>query len=601
MSPFNKKEKKGSSLKTVWFFIKEYKFHFFFLIAIAVLAGVLESLNVALLNPILTDTLGLDASSNVFMNAIYNFSKIIPINDALIRYSILFIILAVFVFLTKLVYFFFSTKLASRIVIKSKEAVFDKCINSDYQFFVDNKQGEILYKTSTAPNSISRLLIILSNVAVELILSVSIFTLLISLSWKATIILVIAGIGYYYLTKYLSLKVHYIAGRKKLESGQTETVVVNEYTTGIKQIKVFRTFPYWKNMFDKAINTYWKYFRKGYFWSRVPEILILLLTYIAIGAVIIFIKLQYPGDFITTIPTLGTFAFAIFMIIPKLSNFGNYRMQFMNLLPNIEAVKDMLKDKTYTKIKNGTKTFTGLKSKIELKNVKFSHKERDVLLDNVSLEIKKDKMTALVGASGSGKSTIVNLLLRLQDVDNGGVLIDNINIKELNIFSFLDKVGFVSQETFIFNASVKENISFGKEYSDEEVIEAAKFANAHDFIKKLPDGYDTIVGDRGMRLSGGEKQRIAIARAIIRKPEVLILDEATSSLDNVSENVVQKAINKVSKGCTTFIIAHRLSTIQNADIIYVIDEGKVVESGTHKELLSKDGKYKELYQIQKEK
>ena len=193
----------------------------------------------------------------------------------------------------------------------------------------------------------------------------------------------------------------------------------------------------------------------------------------------------------------------------------------------------------------------------------------------------------------------MNLLLRLFDVQQGGLFIDEVNIKDYNIFSFLKKVGCVSQESFIYNASIKENIAFGGEYTDEEIIAAASLSNADEFIQKLPDGYDTIVGDRGLRLSGGEQQRLAIARAMVRKPEILILEEATSSLDNISEGMVQKAINNVSKNCTTFIIAHRLSTIQNADMIYVLDNGKIVESGTHGELLKKKGKYWELYTKQK--
>jgi ABC-type multidrug transport system fused ATPase/permease subunit len=397
----------------------------------------------------------------------------------------------------------------------------------------------------------------------------------------------------------LSTKIAYKAGRQKYQSGQKEMVIINEFTEGIKQIKVFQTFPYWKNLFDKTVHTFWRYSRKSAFWTQVPEILLFFLTYISIGGAVIFIKLQYPGNFENTLPVIGTFAFAVFLIMPKLSKLGNYRMLMMDVLPSAAAIFEMLKDTTYGKIKNGNKEFTGLKSGIELRNVKFAHKDRDILLDNVSLKIKKDKITALVGPSGSGKSTIVNLLLRLYDVDEGGVYIDDTNIKDYYIFSFLKKVGYVSQETFIYNASILDNIAFGDNFTEKEIMEAAKLANADEFIQQLPEKYDTLVGDRGTKLSGGEKQRIAIARAMIRKPEILILDEATSSLDNISENIVQKAINKISKNCTTLIIAHRLSTIQNADIIYVIDHGKIVESGTHAELLKKKGKYWELYNIQK--
>jgi len=590
---------KRNTLKIIWFFFTNYKLEFLFLILLAAIIGITESLNVAILYPIISEGLDTSVVENPFLSFVNIFAQAIPIGSILVRYCILFIVLAFIVFICKLIFFFFSVRLTAKIVIESKKDVFNKCIHSDYQFFIDNKQGEILYKTSTAPNYISSLLHIISDCSIEIILSASIFILLLSLSWKGTLLIVIGGIGYYYLSNYLSVKIHYKSGRKKLESSQTEAVIITEYTSGVKQIKVFETFPYWKELFDKAISTYWKYYKKGFFWQKFPEILIILLLYFSIGSVVIFIKLQYPDTFINTIPLIGTFAFAVFMILPKISKFGSYRMQFMDILPNVESVFEMLKDKKYNKIENGDKKFIGLNSGIEFKNVDFAYKDRKALLDNFSVKIKKDKMTALVGPSGSGKSTVANLLLRLYDIEKGGVFIDDVNIKEFDIFTFLDKAGFVSQDTFIYNASVKDNIAFGNEYTDQEVTEAAKLANADEFIQQLPERYDTIVGDRGMRLSGGEKQRIAIARAMIRKPEILILDEATSSLDNISENVVQKAINKVSKSCTTFIIAHRLSTIQNADTIHVIDKGKIVESGTHKQLLKKKGKYWELYNIQK--
>jgi len=597
----NKKNSRGNSLRMIYFFLGKHKLHFLFLIVLAIFIGFFESLNVALMQPILANGLEIDYTNNMFITFINDATSIIPIQDELIRHSIAFIALAIFVFIAKLFYFYFSLKITAMIVINAKEDVFRKCMGSDYQFFVDNKQGEILYKTSTAPNNLVTMLNILTNIFVELLFTVSVFILLFSISWKASILIIIVGVGYYYLTKYLSMKVHYISGKRKLESGQTEAVIISEYTTGAKQIKVFETYNYWKKLYDKAIHTFWKYQRKGSFWAKIPELLLMLLLYLSIGVVVVFLKVQYPGDFAHTIPVIGTFAFAMLMLLPKLSNFGNYRMNFMNVLPSVEAVYKLIRDKTYNKIKNGTKEFITLDTGIDLKKVKFSHKERDLLFKDISLKIEKDKVTALAGPSGSGKSTIVNLILRLHDVDGGSVCINNVNIKDYDLFTFLRKVGFVSQDTFIYNASIAENIAFGGKYTDQEILEAAKLANADEFIQKMPDKYGTIVGDRGMRLSGGEKQRLAIARAMIRKPEILLLDEATSSLDNISENVVQNAINKVSKNCTTFIIAHRLSTIQNADKIYVLDEGKIVEGGTHKDLLKKKGKYWELYNIQKEK
>ena len=590
---------KKRSLEIIWYFFNEYKIHFIFLILMSIFIGILESLNVAILYPILSYGLGTSVSDNFFLNFIDNFVQIIPFDDDLIRYCFLFVIFAFIIAILKIFYFFFSVKLTSKIMITVKKNIFNKYINSDYQFFVDNKQGELLYKISIATNSINSILNIMSNIFVEVILSASIFMLLFSMSLKGSVLIIIGGIGYYYLTKYLSQKIHYIAGKKRLETGKQETVIVNEFTSGIKQIKVFKTFEYWKDIFDKTINTYWEYHRKGFFWKHIPEILLFMLIYISIGFTVIFIKLQNPSGFISTIPVIGTFAFAIFMIMPKLAKFGQYRMNLVYDFPHVETVYNLLKDKTYNKIKNGIKKFTILNSCIEFKNTRFTYKNRNILLDDVTLKIEKDKTTAIVGSSGSGKSTIANLILRLYDADNNSIFIDDVSIKEYDIFSFLEKIGYVSQDTFIYNASIKENITFGGNYTEEEIINASKLANANEFIQMFPDKYKTIVGDQGVMLSGGEKQRIAIARAMIRKPEILILDEATSSLDNISESIVQQAINKVSKNCTTFIIAHRLSTIQNADIIYVLDGCKIVEKGNHYELLEKKGKYWELYNIQK--
>ena len=592
------KKNKDSKLKTIWFFVGKYKLFFFLLIGLAIFSGMLEAANVGLMYPIINNILNTQGGENAFLTLIEPYLKIIPIDDELLRLAIAFIIIATVTFIFKAIYYFFSAKLSAVITKEAKKKMFYKCMKSDYQYFVDNKQGEILYKTSQAPNSIAITLQTLSDIFLHSFLAISIFVLLISMSWKLFIIVGIAGLIYLYAIREISTRISYKAGAKKRDSGQKERVIVSEYTSGIKQIKVNETFDYWKDMFDKTIDTFWFHHRRNYFWNKLPQIFLWVVMYGSIGAAIIAIKILYPGRFLDLLPLIGTFATGIFIVLPKIGQFGQFRMLFMNQMPNVETVYEELKDEKYYKIENGTKKFEKLKKGIFFRNVIFAHKERDVLLKDINLKIGKDKTTALVGPSGTGKSTIVNLMLRLYDVDEGGVFIDDSNIKEYDIFSFLDKVGFVSQDTFIFNASVKANISFGRNFSDKEIIDAAKKANINEFITKLPNGYDTLVGDRGMALSGGEQQRVAIARAIIRKPEILFLDEATSSLDTVSEKMVQDAIEKISKSCTTFIIAHRLSTVKNSDVIHVLENGKIVESGNHKELLEKKGKYWELYKAQ---
>jgi subfamily B ATP-binding cassette protein MsbA len=231
--------------------------------------------------------------------------------------------------------------------------------------------------------------------------------------------------------------------------------------------------------------------------------------------------------------------------------------------------------------------------------VTFSYNEGDEILHDLSFEAEPGQAVGLVGPSGAGKSTIASLLPRFYDCDAGTIRIDGTDIKHVTLDSLRNQVGIVPQETILFNGSVYDNILYGRlDATKEEIEEAAKAANAHDFIMELPDGYNTMLGDRGVNISGGQRQRIAIARAILKDPRILILDEATSALDTESERVVQEALNRLMVGRTSIIIAHRLSTIKNADRILVLDKGKLVEDGTHEELMNKNGLYAHLYQIQ---
>ena len=236
---------------------------------------------------------------------------------------------------------------------------------------------------------------------------------------------------------------------------------------------------------------------------------------------------------------------------------------------------------------------------VALKEVSFSYDGTHNALENVTFDVKPGQMIAFVGPSGAGKSTIANLIPRFYDVTEGSIEIDGLDIRDVTLNSLRSQIGIVPQETLLFSTSIMENIRYGRlDATDDEVLEAARAANAHEFITQMPEGYQTMIGERGLALSGGQRQRIAIARAILKDPQILILDEATSALDTESEKIVQAALDKLMMGRTSFVIAHRLSTIFGADCIFVIDHGRIVESGTHEELLALDGLYSHLYKIQ---
>jgi subfamily B ATP-binding cassette protein MsbA len=290
------------------------------------------------------------------------------------------------------------------------------------------------------------------------------------------------------------------------------------------------------------------------------------------------------------------FLFALFSIMSPVATIVHNISQLQRGIVSTKRVFDILDQEA--EISSNNKPVQGFNEKIEFKDVSFGYNS-DLVLRNINFTVYKGKKIALVGASGSGKSTIIDLLVRFYDPISGEILLDGTNIKEFDIKSYRNLFGIVSQEIILFNDTIRNNILIGKpDATEEEIIDACKISNSYNFISKLPDGLDTVIGERGVMLSGGERQRIAIARAVIRNPQILIFDEATSSLDSESEKVVQEAINYSLKDKTAIIVAHRLSTIVDADEILVFENGEIVERGNHSELLGKNNIYKKLYSLQ---
>jgi ABC-type multidrug transport system fused ATPase/permease subunit len=595
----SEKEKKrtGSILEIIFFFFGPYKLRVGAMLVLFLLTGALEAATIAAVYPILSVAFGTGAGQGGFVLSFFaRLADILPIKDTFIAYCVIFLVLAVLSFIVKLFSATFRIKLTAVVVENNQNAIYQQYLQADYQYFIDHKQGDMIYNAATAPLQISSLMSGVTELISQVILSISVFVLLFSLSWQGSIAVLFVGVSYQFLSRYLGKKVSYQSGKGEMEAFREYNVILNETISGIKQVKAFGVGDSWKARFRGTVTRLWQFVIKRTVWSQIPPLLLFFVMYLAVGIIVLAIKIAAPANFMTLIPVFGAFAFAVFRLVPFISSIGGVLMSVMSSLPDCEAVYSILSEKI-THIEDGKKEFGSFKSEIKFDNVSFTHKHRKKTLNGISVTFEKGKTTAIVGRSGSGKTTLINLLLRLFDVDQGEIKIDGVNIKEFRLASWLEDVGFVSQDTFILNDTIETNITFGSEgYTHEQVIEAAGYADAHAFISELPGGYGTLVGDKGVRLSGGQAQRIAVARAMIRKPEILVFDEATNNLDNISETAVQRAIEEISKGHTVIIIAHRLSTVVNADKIIVFEDGRVVEQGNHALLLEKRGAYWELYQ-----
>ena len=322
-----------------------------------------------------------------------------------------------------------------------------------------------------------------------------------------------------------------------------------------------------------------------------------------LGILMIAVLLWFGGTMVLVDKTLEGSDFIAFMglaynILTPAKAISKASYDFRRGNAAAERVFEILDFENPIKEKENAIDIQEFKSSISIKNIIFRYEEQNVLT-NFSLEIPKGKTIALVGQSGSGKSTIANLLTRFYDVQEGSIEIDGIDIKDMKTNSLRKLIGVVSQDSILFNESVKNNLLIGKpDATDNEILEATKVANAYEFIKDLPEKFNTNIGDSGGKLSGGQKQRLSIARAVLKNPPIMILDEATSALDTESERLVQNALENMMKNRTSIVIAHRLSTIQNADLIVVMQKGKIVEQGTHAQLIHKNGMYKKLVEMQ---
>ncbi|MBQ6084501.1 MAG: ABC transporter ATP-binding protein [Bacteroidales bacterium] len=472
-------------------------------------------------------------------------------------------------------------------------------------FYSKHKKGDIMARITTDVQEIEVSIISYLDVFIKSPLTIiAYFAYMLGVSWRLTLfvllLLPIGGLIIGWIGK--SLKKDSLDGQNRF-AGMLATI--EETIGGLRIIKAFNAIGYSSEKFNEQNGNYTRVIkfvnRKRDLSSPMSEFLssIIIAIVIWFGATLILNASSSP-DAVPSITAANFIAYIVVFsqIISPAKSFSQGFYSLQKGMASADRIFEVLDAEEVIVEKRDALELPDFKESINYNNVSFHYNEVNVL-KNINLTIPKGKMIALVGESGGGKSTLVDLLPRFYDVSKGNITIDGIDVRDFKICDVRGLMGIVSQESILFNDTVFNNIAFGLEHATREaVIEAAKIANAHDFIMEMEDGYDTIIGDRGMNLSGGQRQRISIARAVLKNPPILILDEATSSLDTESERLVQEALAKVMTNRTSIVIAHRLSTIQNADEILVLVKGQIVERGKHEELIAMGGVYKRLTDLQ---
>jgi subfamily B ATP-binding cassette protein MsbA len=469
-------------------------------------------------------------------------------------------------------------------------------------YFTSERTGNLISRITNDVNIINTgISATFLNLVREPLLIVVFLMIAISINWRLTLIsLLVLPFALYFISK-LGLRLHK-ESRISQERMADITSVLQETISGIKVVKAFGMEEFENKKFQTQT---WRYFKSLLKITRIRNLASPITEFLSVVAGVVII--WYGGMQVLELGTMRaseflTFLIAIFQIMPPVKELTSVNNRIQESTSAAKRVFEILDIEPDIKEAPNAIELKEFKDEIVFENVWFSYngtKNGDFILKGINLKVKKGEILAIVGPSGAGKSTLVDLIPRFYDPTEGRILIDGIDLRMIKIKSLRDKIGIVTQETILFNDTIRNNIAYGLEDCPiDKIIEVAKAANAHDFIMQLPNGYDTVIGERGMKLSGGQRQRISIARALLKNPPILILDEATSNLDAESEILVQEAIERLMQNRTVFVIAHRLSTIRNADRIIVIDNGRIVQEGKHEELIHQDGLYKKLYEMQ---
>lgn len=587
--------KYGWLLSRIWPYIKPYMFRIICGFLVAIPLGLLDGVTAFALKPFMDYVVG--KQDWIFHILGHEFSLSWQLFAVLIPFAV--VAFAGFQGVLRYLNDYISAWTSQRITNDVKFDLFHKLIYMDPQFFDENPSGIIITRYMGDPQTASAGIVDqIKSITTSLFGALGLIVVMLYSSWKlafiGVLVLCVAFVPVALIRKRIKE-----ASNKNMVIGGNITTNINETYSGNKVMAAYELQGRQEQYFRDQI---WKGFRVNMSLTKRAAWMSPLMYLIA--SVGIATVLGYGTHLITsgdmTAGAFASFVTSLLLLYKPVKTLGNTMTGIQNIFVAMGRVFELFDLEPEIRDCDNPKELTGLKDNITFKNVDFEYIPNQPVLKNINLIIPKNETLAIVGNSGGGKSTLVNLLPRFYDIKSGSITIDGVDIREFSLKSLRQNIAMVFQDNFLYSGTIKENIMMGNpNANDDELMDAIKAAHLQDMIKDLPDGLDTLLGERGLTLSGGQRQRVAIARAMLRNAPIVILDEATSALDNESEAIVQKAMDNLMQNRTVFIIAHRLSTIKNADRIAVINEGELVELGTHDELMSiENGQYKALYEMQ---
>lgn len=595
----NKQTKEAGISKIILFFLKRHIAIYSTLMLLGIVIGVLEAVNLAVFIPMLDNLVGsapsgAEGSEKYLMQALYWLLRLFPTEDKFVSAGILFLLLTVIKGALSLWHEYLVALASGNVLKQYRQELIERYRDAPLAYFDQQRTGALTYNLNMPPIMLSKLLYTLPRALIDFLRFFFVMVLLFYMEPKITMeVTLFALILYFVVSRPLS-RYTYKLSLLRRSAEQEMSAVSTEWLRGVRPIRTAAAESHWIDGYSVKNEVSRSSYIKTTFLLASPRHVFELIAFSALFIGMILAYLRAPHAFSSQVATIGFFAMGLVRVLPSFATLARTPLDIKTMLPDVENLYTIL-NSLPDKENDGAIQFSNLKKAISLEAVSVEYEGRGKSLDNVSLNILKGQVVAFVGSSGAGKTTLLNVLIGAQQPSDGRVIYDDFNLSTLNKLSLLKNIGYVGQDVLLFHGTIEQNIAYFKNLPMRAIKKAAEIAEISSFIEGLPNGYKTMVGEAGVNFSGGQAQRLAIARAIVNNPEILILDEATSALDTSSEKMVVEALQHASQNRTVVMVTHRLSTVRWADKIYVLNAGKIIESGSWAELTNNT--YSQFYKM----